>query len=70
MNKIFDTPATSFFMPDYLYVILVDSVPLYGFNCLESAKRVFDIILDYNPLVVVSLVFNAKYANNKETVNV
>ena len=70
MNKIFDTPATSFFMPDYLYVILVDSVPLYGFNCLERAKRVLDTILDYNPLVVVSLVFNARYANNKETVNV
>lgn len=33
-------------------------------------NKIFDIILDYNPLVVVSLVFNARYANSKETVNV
>lgn len=70
MNKIFDTPATPLFMPDYPYVILVGSVPLYGFCCLESAKRVLDAILDYNPLVVVSLVVNVKYGDNKETSDV
>lgn len=54
MNKIFDTPATPLFMPDYPYVILVGSVSLYGFCCL----------------VVVLLVVNVKYGDNKETSDV
>lgn len=70
MNKIFDTPAAPIFMPDFLYVILVGSVPLYGFYCLESAKRVLDTMLDYNPLVAVSLVVNVKYGDNKEASDV
>lgn len=70
MNKIFDTPVTPFFMPDFRYVILVGSVPLYGFDCIESAKRVLDKILDFDPIVVVSLVVNVKHGDNKETSDV
>ena len=70
MNKIFDTPTIPLFMPDSRFVIMVASVPLYGFDCLESAKRVLDKILDFDPLVVVSLVVNAKHGDNKETSDV
>lgn len=70
MNKIFDTPVVPISMPDYPYVILVGSVPLYGFYCLESANRVLGIMLDYNLLVSISLVVNVKYGDNKETSNV
>lgn len=56
--------------PNFRYVILVSSVPLYGFDCLESAKRVLDTILDFNPLVVVSLVVNSNNGDDKETSDV
>lgn len=70
MNNIFDTPSPTLFMPDYPYVILVGTVPLYGFFCLERAKRVLDAMLDYNPLVVVSLVVNVKCGGDKKTSDV
>ena len=70
MNKIFDTPAIPLFMPESRFVIMVASVPLYEFDCLESAKRVFDKILDFDPLVAVSLVVNVKHGDNKETSDV
>lgn len=70
MNNIFDTPATPFPMPDFRYVILVGFVPLYGFDCIESAKRVLDKILDFDPIAVVSLVVNFKHGDNKETSDV
>lgn len=70
MNKIFDTPTIPLFMPESRFVIMVASVPLYEFDCLESAKRVLDKILDFDPLVVVSLVVNVKHGDNKETANV
>lgn len=70
MNNIFDISSAPLFLPDYPYVILVGSVPLYGFYCLERAKRVLDAMLDYNPLVAVSLVVNVKYGDNKGTSDV
>ena len=67
MNKIFDTPATPLFMPDFRYVILAGSVPFYGSDSFESAKRVLDKILDFGPLIDIALVVNVRHGDNKET---
>lgn len=70
MNKVSDIPVVPLFMPESSFVIMVASVPLYKFDCLESAKRVFEVMLDIDPLVVVSLVANVKHGDDKETSDV
>ncbi len=70
MNKIFDTPATPFFMPDFRYVILVGSVPLSGFDRLDDAECFFESLLNTDLVSSVSLHYNLHYGDNKETSDV
>ena len=70
MNKIFDASATPFLMPNYPYIVFVESIPVLGFNNLEQAMEYFREFVDMVTMANVSLFWNSKYGYNKETSDV
>lgn len=70
MNKIFDTPATPVFRPNFPYVIFVGGVSFRSFDCLDFAERCFGDLLSMEPSCDVSLVYYPQDGDNKETSDV
>lgn len=70
MNKIFDTSMPIFSIPDFPYIIFVEGIPVSGFKDLEQAMEYFQEFVGMVSMANVSLFFNSKYGDNKETSNV
>ncbi len=70
MNNIYNTSAPAPLMPDFPYIIFVEGIPVSGFDNLEQAMEYFQTYVGLVTMANVSLFWNSKYGDNKETSDV